>query len=53
MSATSMATPKAASTTTVAALITLAEHHISSAWHAYQQTDKHGLEFGRVCCGVT
>jgi hypothetical protein len=30
-----------------------AEQEISSAWHAYQQTEKRGLEFGRgaVCFG--
>src|SRR6266568_6924001 len=27
-----------------------AQSEISSAWQAYQKTEKYGLEFGRVCC---
>ena len=27
-----------------------AEAEISAAWRNYQQTEKYGIEFGRVCC---
>lgn len=30
--------------------VATAQREISAAWHAYQQTEQRGLEFGRVCC---